>query len=57
MYYKVTIKDSGLIYRYIVLADSTSEARKFAREYHYEHVTFVDIEYISVSMAIIDAVI
>ena len=57
MYYKVTIKDSGLMYRYIVLADSTSEARKFAREYHYEHVTFVDIEYINVSMAIIDAVI
>lgn len=54
MYYKVLLKDSGITFRYIVLADDPAEARKFAREYHREHYNFVDIERVTVSPEIID---
>lgn len=57
MYYKVILKDGELTYRYVVLADSPAEARKYAREHHLENVKWADIRRVTVSPELIDDVI
>jgi hypothetical protein len=57
MYYKVILKDGELTYRYVVLADSPAEARKYAREHHLENVRWPDIRRVTVSPELIDDVI
>ena len=54
MYYKVILKDSGITFRYVVLADDPAEARKYAREHHRENYNNVYIERVRVSSEIID---
>ena len=54
MYYKVILKDSGITFRYVVLADDPAEARKYAREHHRENYNNVYIERVTVSSEIID---
>lgn len=57
MYYKVILKTPFLTYRYIVLANDPTEARKYAREHHREYYKNDLIERVTVSSEIIDEVI
>lgn len=57
MYYKVILKDGDLTYRYVVLADSPAEARKYAREHHLDNNNWCDIKRVTVSPEMIDDVI